>query len=201
MVRAKSLVYKSTFFLFGLGASFYCHAETNPSVEENTVLEQVQSEIGKIVTQGKWDVTITGYAYHNPNTYTDNQLKALNDKAWGGGIGKVFRTNSGNDESIYAMVFRDSANYLQWSAGYAYQWIFPVASTGLELGAGLTAALISRHDVYNSVPFPALLPLVSIGSRNIKIMATYVPPISVNKGNGKKSKGDLGLVFVKFAFD
>lgn len=128
-------------------------------------------------------------------------MKALNDKAWGGGIGKVLRTDSGNDESIYAMVFQDSGRHLQWSAGYAYQWIFPVASSGLEIGAGLTAALISRHDVFDGTPFPALLPLASIGSKNIKLMATYVPPISVSKGNGKKSKGNLGLVFIKFAFD
>jgi hypothetical protein len=201
MSQSKSLACRCTLFLLGLSISYYCNAEISLSVEESTILSQVQSEINNISTQGRWDVTLTGYAYHNSNRYTNGQMRALNNKAWGGGIGKVFRTDSGNDESLYAMVFQDSGRHLQWSAGYAYQWIFPVANTGLEIGAGLTAALISRHDVFNRTPFPALLPLASIGSKNIKLMATYVPPVSVRKGDGKKSKGDLGLVFIKFAFD
>jgi len=201
MKLPKILSCSCTLFLLGMNFSVNCSAETKSATEERTILEQAQAEIVNIARQGRWDITFTGYAYHDRGTYTDSQIKALNDKAWGGGIGKVLRDASGNDESIYAMVFRDSSRHLQWSAGYAYQWMFPIASTGLEVGAGLTAALISRHDVFNRAPFPALLPLVSIGSQNVKLMATYVPPVSVSKGKGKKSKGDLALVFVKFAFD
>jgi hypothetical protein len=201
MTKSKHFIYKYTLLLLGLSVGGYCQAETDTLAEEDSVLGHVESGIRKIATNGRWDVTLTGYAYHSRDTYTDRQIRALNYKAWGGGIGKILRTDSGNDESIYAMVFRDSGRNLQWSAGYAYQWIFPVASTGLEIGAGLTAALISRQDCFNRIPFPALLPVASIGTKDIKLMATYVPHVSFSKGNGKKSKGDLALLFVKFAFD
>lgn len=197
----KSLVCKFAVLLSSITFGLSCQAGISEQTGETPVLEQAQAEIVKIATEGRWDISLTGYAYHSKNTYTDGQLQQLNAKAWGGGIGKIIRTESGNDESIYAMVFRDSSRHLQWSAGYSYQWIFPVTSTGLEVGAGLTAGVISRKDCFNRIPFPALLPLASIGSKDIKLMATYVPPISISKGNGKKSKGNLALLFIKFAFD
>lgn len=80
-------------------------------------------------------------------------------------------------------------------AGYAYQWIYPVANTGLEAGAGLSALVIRRVDWYGGTPFPAILPVFSAGTQNAKLMMTYVPRISTRKG-----KGDVVLLFAKFQF-
>jgi palmitoyl transferase len=76
-------------------------------------------------------------------------------------------------------------------AGYAYQWMKPL-SEKLEVGVGATALLISRADYFSGVPFPAVLPIASIGTRKSKLMASYVPRISQNKGNG-----DVLLLFVR----
>lgn len=132
----------------------------------------------------RWDVYLSGYAYHDRDTYTEKQLRKMNETTVGGGIGRTLRNERGNDESIYAMGIRDSNNHPQWMAGYSYQWIFPVKSKSFEIGAGLTALIISRHDWYNGRPFPALLPVASMGTRNARLLATYVPHLSARKAKG-----------------
>jgi len=52
-----------------------------------------------------------------------------------------------------------------------------------EIGLGYTAGLISRTDILNGVPFPGVLPLASIGTRDVKLMASYIPRLS-GTGNG-----------------
>jgi lipid IVA palmitoyltransferase len=70
-----------------------------------------------------------------------------------------------------------------------------VAENGIEAGAGVTAAVIRRHDWYDGIPFPAVLPMASIGSRSVKLNAVYMPRISVKKG-----KGDVVLLYLKLTF-
>lgn len=157
--------------------------------------DAVQKTLSSINTEGKWDIYLSGYAHHSRESYSHRRLRRLNEQAWGIGFGKTTRNPSGNDESLYAMAIRDSNENLQWSAGYSHQWVFPLADTGLEVGAGLSALLISRKDWFDRVPFPAILPVFSIGTQHLKLTATYVPRISTRKG-----KGDVTLVVLKYAF-
>ena len=76
-------------------------------------------------------------------------------------------------------------------AGYAHEWIYPLGASGLELGIGYTAMLMSRQDYFGGVPFPVVLPLGSIGTKDIRLLASYVPRLSQKKGNG-----DVLLLFV-----
>lgn len=154
-----------------------------------------KTRIGNIAEQASWDIYLSGYAYHGRETYNGNHLKKLNEKAWGIGVGKTWRNAQNNDESLYAMVVEDSNSYPQWMAGYAYQWIYPITESGVEAGAGFTASVIRRADWFEGWPFPALLPIASIGTRNAKLFATYVPRISTRKG-----KGDVLLLFARFEF-
>jgi palmitoyl transferase len=144
----------------------------------------------------KWDLYLSGYAYHHRGTYSDKRLKKLNEKAWGAGLGRTLRNARGNDESLYLMAIRDSNERPQWMAGYAYQWVQPVFSGGLEAGVGLTALLIKREDWFDGRPFPALLPVASLGPQHGKLLMTYVPRISV-RGKGK---GNVLLFAAKFSF-
>ncbi|MEO8599704.1 MAG: hypothetical protein ABI656_07730, partial [bacterium] len=66
----------------------------------------------------------------------------------------------------------------------------------LEIGAGWTAMLVSRTDIWGGVPFPAVLPVASIGTPDAKLMAAYIPRISNNKGNG-----DVLFVFGRINFN
>jgi hypothetical protein len=132
----------------------------------------------------RWDVYLSGYAHHDRDTYSEAQLHRMNETTWGGGFGRTVRDERGNDESLYVMAIRDSIYRPQWMAGYVYQWMFPVKSTNLEMGAGLTALVMRRSDWCNGHPFPAVLPVASIGARGAKLVATYIPRIPMSKAKG-----------------
>lgn len=141
--------------------------------------------------QGSTDLYLSGYARHGRNTYTKERLKEFNENAWGVGIGRRLRDARGNDDIIYALGISDSHYKPQLMAGYAHEWIYPMGASGLELGVGYTAMLMSRQDYFGGFPFPIALPVGSIGTRDIKLRASYVPRLSQNKGNG-----DVLLLFV-----
>lgn len=141
-----------------------------------------------------WDIYLSGYAWHDRDTYTRKQLNKMNENTWGGGLGRTLRNPRGNDESVYAVAIRDSNKRPQFMAGYAYQWIFPVVSKKLEVGAGLTGLLISRQDWYGGRPFPAILPVASVGTPKAQLVATYVPQLSM-----RKAKGNIVLLMLRMS--
>lgn len=142
-----------------------------------------------IADRGTTDLYLSGYAHHGRSTYTRERLAELNEQAWGVGIGRRLRDDRGNDEMVYALGLSDSHRKPQLMAGYGREWIQPLGA-GLEAGGGFTAMLMSRADYFHGIPFPMVLPIVSVGSRDIKLRASYVPRLSQHKGNG-----DVLLVF------
>lgn len=152
--------------------------------------DSAKSVVVDVMSEGHTNVFLSGYAHHSRDTYADKRVGTLNEQAWGGGLGRTLRNARGNDETLYAMAIRDSNRNIQWTAGYVHQWIYPVGQTGIEAGVGLTAAVISRRDWYGGTPFPAVLPVLSLGPERAKLMATYVPRLSTRKG-----KGDVLLLF------
>jgi hypothetical protein len=152
--------------------------------DDSSLWQQTKTRLGDIAGNGTDSLYLSGWAHHGRDTYTREKLNELNEKSWGGGYGRTLRNASGNDESLYAMAISDSHKQPQIMAGYAYEWIWPIASTGLEAGLGYTGMLMSRQDYFGGVPFPIALPLASIGANGTKVMASYVPRLSHNKGNG-----------------
>lgn len=187
----------------GLGAILLaacCSAFGAGSATENAGWWQQTQDLMRaraeaIVTQGSSTLLLSGYSYHGRNTYTAQRIREFNEKSWGLGFGKTLRNPGGDEEYLYAMVISDSHYDPQFMAGYAYQWVWPLAGT-LELGAGWSALLISRSDIWGRVPFPAVLPVASIGTPQAKLMAAYIPRLSNHKGNG-----DVLFVFGRIAFD
>ena len=47
-----------------------------------------------------------------------------------------------------------------------------------EVGAGYTAGLVSRTDIFKGVPVPGILPMFSLGTKDTKVFMTYVPHLS-----------------------
>lgn len=178
-------------FLLALPAT--AHAD-DMAVPDNP-FAAVFAEAAKAPKPVQWDVYVTGYAHHGRDTYTQKQISKMNEQTLGAGLGRTLRNRRGNDESFYVIGMRDSHERAQWMAGYAYQWVFPVKRTGIEVGVGLTGLMIRRHDWHDGRPFPAILPVVSIGKRNAQLLATYVPPLSKNG----RSKGDILLLALKMA--
>jgi len=143
----------------------------------------------------RWDAYLSGYAYHDRDTYSKAQLRKMNETTWGGGLGRTYRNEKGDEESAYLMGIRDSNNRPQWMAGYSYQWMFGLKSkNNTQVGLGLTGLLVRRHDWYNGRPFPAILPVASIGNRTAQLVATYVPHLS-----DRKKKGNILQVMLKLS--
>lgn len=154
---------------------------------------QAVDRLDTITDQGATDLYLSGYARHGRDTYTRERLAQLNERAWGTGLGRRLRDEGGNDEMVYALGLSDSHRKPQLMAGYAHEWIQKLGA-GLEAGGGFTAMMISRADYFHGIPFPMVLPIVSFGSRDIKLRASYVPRLSQHKGNG-----DVLLLFFSAA--
>lgn len=169
------------------------HAMAQQSDEGNW-WQDIKNHFSDIANNGTDDLYVSGMAHHGRGTYSKEKLDQLNEHAWGLGYGKTIRNAAGNDESLYAMVLKDSHRHPEYQVGYAYEWIYQIPHTSLELGAGGTAMLMSRQDYFDSVPFPVALPMASIGTRKARVMFAYVPRLSASKNNG-----DVLLVFTRFA--
>ena len=175
-------------------AALPCRADDVAAAAPETVFYSLKID-DEAPKTARWNVYLSGYSYHDRATYSQNQLRKMNEATWGGGLGRSTRTESGNEQSVYVMGIRDSNYRPQWMAGYAYEWMLPLKSDGgLELGAGLSALVIRRHDWYDGRPFPAVLPIMSIGSRSAQLLATYVPHLS-----SRKKKGDILSLMLKLS--
>lgn len=157
------------------------------------IFSQTKNRLDNIAENGDQEVYLSGYSYHGRHTYTEERIRELNKKAWGLGGGRTLYNESGNDESLYLLAIRDSHFKPQIMAGYAYEWIWSIPKTLVEVSAGYTAMLMSRQDYFGGVPFPIALPIAGIGVKGAKFMASYVPRLSSNKGNG-----DVLLMFFRF---
>lgn len=158
--------------------------------DSNSLWQDTKNHVANIWDHGDNAIYLSGVAHHGRGTYTKEKLNELNEHAWGAGFGRTLRNERGNDESLYGFVLKDSHRHPQYMAGYAYEWVFPVARTGLEVGLGGTAMVMSRQDYFHSIPFPVALPMASIGTQKAKVMFAYVPRLSKNKNNG-----DVLLIF------
>jgi hypothetical protein len=158
--------------------------------QEKGIWDSASDTVTKIEKDGKWDLYLSGYAKHFHAKRDD-----LNEKVYGLGIGKTYRNAQGDDESLFFIANRDSFKKPEYMAGYAYQWISSTSS-GLEFGAGYSLFLMSRSDVFDRVPFPAILPIASVGTKQYKLMASYAP-----FKPGSDSHTSVLVIFGKVTFD
>lgn len=128
----------------------------------------------RIAREGNWDLYLSGYAWHMPYKYDKDDRNDQNHNAWGLGLGKALIDERDNERSLYALITKDSHYKPQYMAGYAW-----VARWGIggpfKVGAGYTAFVMARADYSNYMPFPAALPLVSVGTNRFTLYGTYIP--------------------------
>lgn len=122
-----------------------------------------------INTQGKRDIYLTGYHWY-PQHQTNRDYQR-----WGvgGGLGKSLTNEAGNEHMVYGLAFADQNKHAQLLVGYAYQAYWDMG--GLKLGVGHSIGLTSRKDKFHRVPFPYILPLVSVKIQALTLYATYIP--------------------------
>ncbi len=134
--------------------------------------------------QGSPEVLIPGYSWHDPHTYTAAKRAQLNDYAIGLGWGHMRVDSQGNTDQVYALIFSDSHHDAEPVVGYAKQWIWRPFTPNLRLGLGYTLGVTSRADVMKNVPFPIVLPLLSIGYRRLTLYSVLIPRLNGTPNNG-----------------
>jgi lipid IVA palmitoyltransferase len=178
--------FKFYFFLSIFLISSICSAQSELTEQPGWFKKAVDGTVNtfnNIVDNGRLSLLLSGYAYHGRSTYTSERISEFNEKAWGLGVSKELRDEKDNEEGLQFLVLSDSHKQPQINAVYSYQWMLPLGKKW-EAGLGYTAGLFMRRDMFGGLPFPAALPLFSIGTRDTKIIGTYIPRLSANKGNG-----------------
>lgn len=131
----------------------------------------------------KYELYLPIRIWHNRLTYDQDNIKKYNERPWGGGLGKYYIDEKGNQHSLYTMVFKDSHNDFEPIAGYAWQKNWRLDKDGnWRVGAGFTVFITARSD-FDYIPFPGALPLVALEYKRLAIQGTYVPGFSRNSGN------------------
>ena len=144
---------------------------------------------------GKNEILVSGYAWHTPWTWTSERRAEENELAWGGGWARSADRENGDTDTVYFLVFSDSHYEPEYNLGYAWTtWWRPRDS--LQPGLGYTLMLISRQDIWGGVPFPAILPLVSLRYDRLTVFSTYIPTL-----NGGINHGSILYVFGRIAID
>ncbi|MDI9817977.1 MULTISPECIES: lipid IV(A) palmitoyltransferase PagP [unclassified Legionella] len=142
--------------------------------------------------EGNNELYVSGYAWHNRFTYPRDKVDSYNELAWGGGLGKGLYDEDGDWHGLYAIAFLDSHKNVEPAAGYAF---LKVAHLGpnTRLGAGYTILVTMRPDIFNNVPFPGVLPWISLNYRHLTLSATYIP--------GSGHAGNVLFLLGKWTFD
>jgi palmitoyl transferase len=133
--------------------------------------------------QGDTGVLVSGYAWHLPWTWTAEKRDSLNPRAWGGGIVRTVEDPDGGTHSVFALAFKDSHHHVQFNVGYEHSTYWG-SRDFVQPGLGYTLMVVQRPDVLGGVPFPALLPLLSLRYRQATLMTTYIPTVNGGINNG-----------------
>ena len=152
-----------------------------------------KSDISATFYSDKYELYVPIQTWHNRLTYDRDNIKRYNERPWGGGIGKYYIDEKGNQHSLYAMAFKDSHNDFEPIAGYAWQKNWHLDEAGnWRVGAGFTIFVTARSD-FDYMPFPGVLPLLALEYKHFALQGAYVPGFSRNSGN-------VALFWVKWKF-
>jgi len=123
----------------------------------------------------KIHMVINGKSIHINSNY------GWNENNYGAGIEYEFDTQSRWIRTTMANAFLDSDRNMSYmlGAGLHRRLLISDRFAGFYLDAGLNAFVMTREDVENNRPFPAVLPSVTFGNRYGGINVSYVPKVAV----------------------
>ena len=155
-------------------------ADTVPAVDTASAFDGAIASLKRTWNEGTPEIYVPLYTWHLPWAYTREQINDYNNTPLGLGLGRGRYTEDGDWHGFYAMGFQDSHGKPEYQAGYAYKTFWPVAGD-LKAGLGYTVFVGARADYHDYLPFPAILPIVSLEYSKVALDAAYVPG---GKGNG-----------------
>lgn len=142
--------------------------------------------------EGDVEVYVPFWSYHLPFAYSVEKRAEYVEYPAGFGLGKGRYNKSGNWEGMYAMGFRDSHGDPSFMVGYGWVPTWNIGKSEVKAGIGLTGFLMSRKDYFGGIPFPGVLPIASIGYKNLSAHAAYIP--------GGQGYGNVLFMWGKWTF-
>jgi palmitoyl transferase len=134
------------------------------------------AEFRELASIGRTDLHLSGVYWHLPFAYSPERRSRLNDAALGLGFGRSLIDAKDHERGLLVQVSRSSHYKPQYAAGYWWLARWWVAGN-LKFGAGYTAFVFARSDIYHYLPLPGAVPLVSFGTDNAALYLTYLPRI------------------------
>lgn len=129
----------------------------------------------RIFRDGQSNLLLPAYTYHPPYKYPNRFDE--NHYPWGVGFATTAIDAKDNERIVYLLAFSDSHYDFQPTLGYGWIARWPLFA-GLKGGLGYTVFLSARADA-NYLPFPAALPLASIGTDRVTLYGTWIPSTEV----------------------
>lgn len=151
--------------------------------------DATKARLHQIWMEGTGDLYIPAYSWHNRYRYSRSRIDRYNEHPWGGGFGKGLFDEKANWHSLFAFAFLDSHKNVEPVAGYGYLKVSHF-NERLAFGGGYTILVTARPDIFHNIPFPGILPLLSLSYQRASITATYVP--------GAKNAGNVLFVFFRY---
>ena len=179
-------------FLFCLMIGSHASAEPAEACSHwPSWFKPICEQLNQTWTDGDNELYLTGYAWHNRYLYPKKKLDTYNEAAWGGGLGKSLYDKDGDWNGLYAIAFLDSHKNIEPVIGYAFLKMAHVTPE-LGMGIGYSVLVTARRDIFHNIPFPGILPLISVSYRQVTAAATYIP--------GSQGAGNVLFCYVKYIF-
>ena len=155
----------------------------DPDSQELSWMDRACSRLTDTWKRGRNEFIFSGYSWHTPWTWTKERRDEENQWAWGGGYGRTVEEANGNTHTVFGLAFLDSHKNIEWQIGYGWS-TFWGPRDGIQPGLGFTAMIVQRPDIANGIPFPAVLPIVTLRYGQGRIDATYIPNLGGGINNG-----------------
>lgn len=150
-------------------------------------------------TAGQWDVVVNGKSFH-----VDGD-REWNESNWGLGFEHEFNPESRWVKLALGSGYLDSENEMSYMGGGGLKRRFrmPVGERRVHVDLGAIGFVMTRQDVDDNEPFPGILPVLSVGTRQFAVNLTYLPgQVAENVANARTADPNLdGIVFLQFKFN
>jgi palmitoyl transferase len=146
----------------------------DPASADLSFIDRACSRLTDTWKKGKNELLLSGYSWHTPWTWTEGAARRGKPMGMGWRLRQDRRGSQRRHALGVRLAFLDSHKNIQWQVGYGWS-TFWGSRDGIQPGLGYAALIVQRPDIANGIPFPAVLPIVTLRYGGARIDATYIP--------------------------
>jgi len=147
------------------------------SSDDMTLWTQATDHIKEIWDNGRLELALPVYTWHNRWCYDRDKIKDYNENPWGIGIGKYIEPTPDRRYGLLAMKLQDSFNKPELSTWYSWQKLWRPGQD-FRPSLGFVAGITFR-DNYNWLPIPGAAPTIGFDYKSFSVEALYIPGFDV----------------------